>query len=98
MKITVKGKEFEINASYGDFEALYSKYDFNELETQTWKEQNGMVIDAFWAFLKRRWYGLKPFVTKKRFKYALDMPELTEISLLLPKLLTGGDKNLGNSA
>ena len=97
MKITVNNKDYEINPSYGDFEKLYAKYDMNDLEKQSWQEQNQMILDAYWSFLKRRWFGFKPFITLKRFKFKVSMPELVNLSLELPKLLTGEDKQLGNS-
>jgi len=98
MKITIAGKQFEINPSWGHFEDLYKKYDVDALENQSLIEQREMLVDLYWAMLKRQWYGLKPFITKNRFKYNVTNPEMNELSALTPKLLVGEDKNLGNSA
>jgi hypothetical protein len=97
LKIKINNKEYTIKPTYGRFEQIFDSYDFNELENLSAKEQNAMILDSYWLFLKRRWYGFKPFFTRKNFSNNVTMYELRDLSEMLPKLLTGEDRNLKNS-
>jgi hypothetical protein len=95
--LKINGKEYKLKPTYGKFQKLFDKYDFSNMEGVSMKEANDIFCDCYWALLKRRWYGLKPFITKGNFLNNIPMAVLGDMAKNFSSLLTGEDRNLKNS-
>lgn len=95
--LKLQAGEYEIKPSYGRFLKVFNKYEFSELDRMTLAEIQKLTLFSYWKFMKRRWYGLKPFIFRRYFADNVMMDELSEMTERLPKLLSGEDRNLKNS-
>lgn len=87
--IEIGGKEYEVTANYGHFRKLIKKHDIFAMESWTMGEYDQYVFDAIWMFLRRRWYGLKPFAFKWRLMNEITIPELRNLRAKVNTLLLG---------
>lgn len=96
-KLKIGDKEYNLKVTYGKFQELFERYDFSKMEDLTIREANDLFCDCYWHLLERRWYGLKPFITKKNFFNNIPMDTLKDMATNFSSLLTGEDRNLKNS-
>jgi len=98
LKIKLNDNEYTIKPTYGKFKKIFKMYDFSKVEEMTMQEANEMFLRCFWTLIERRWFGLKPFIFYWNFQNNVTMYDLRDMAEIIPKLLSGEDRNLGNSA
>jgi len=69
-KLKIGGKEYDYDVTLGKYLELNKKHpDADNLAPMEY------TLDAIWAYLVPKWYGLKPFITKKRMIKAISFKE-----------------------
>ena len=91
MKIKINNKEYELNVTLGLYRKLQAKHpDTDNIQPLDY------TLDAIWIYIKRRWYGLKPFVFKSRMAKAISFDEFSKADFLIAKEYHLEDREGGN--
>jgi hypothetical protein len=92
--VKIAGKERKIRIGYGKTRYILGKYldKFQKAKTdekETFNPGDDFFIDIIWTNLTRRWFGLKPFITKTRMRNAIGYKELGDAALYINEEIFG---------
>jgi hypothetical protein len=92
--VKIAGKDRKIRIGYGKTREILGKHldKFSKSrkdEKETFNPGDDFFLDIIWANLERRWYGLKPFVTKNRMRNAIGYKELGMAALFVNSEIFG---------
>ncbi len=104
MLLKIGGNEYEIQVTIGRFRKLQKKYP------TTTKDDKKVIVDkkgneadnyeysmyVIWLYLKRRWYGLKPFVFRRFMVNSITFKEYSDADKIIAKEYKLEDKEGGN--
>ncbi len=87
-KLTIDGKDFEFNITWGRFEKSAKLREKQKDESENVK----FLIEDIWLYLERRFF-LKPFIFKCRLKNKIRLKEIGQadekITAIITELLEG---------
>lgn len=92
--VEIGGKKYKLDVTFGKFTKLQRK--FYDIEGNRINEEDSYLIESIWLYLKPRWFGIKPFIFKRRLVDKIGINEIREIDLQLAKEIKVEDREGGN--
>ena len=102
-KIKINGKEYRIKASFDSVRRLLAKYGEKieksykdpDRSVEVWEGDQMIMfgVELLWEFLQPNIFGLKPYITRKRFEKKVDIADVRDNYVFLMSILFGtGDR------